>query len=64
MPTLLGSKRRPESTPRYARVRQEDLDRQGVGCGLSLPDALEHLVAGHTGSDDRYTQDTLFSRLV
>ncbi|MEC4569517.1 DUF7691 family protein [Streptomyces virginiae] len=34
-----------------ARARQEDLDRQGVEWGLSVPEALEHLVAGHTDSD-------------
>ncbi|MGD1217330.1 MULTISPECIES: DUF7691 family protein [Streptomyces] len=34
-----------------ARTHQDDLDRQGVDWGLSVPDALDHLIAGHTDSD-------------
>ncbi|MEU8432804.1 hypothetical protein AB0F18_07780 [Streptomyces sp. NPDC029216] len=34
-----------------ARAQQDDLDRQGVDWGLSVPEALDHLIAGHTGSD-------------
>ncbi|MFE6906818.1 DUF7691 family protein [Streptomyces erythrochromogenes] len=56
---FLGSKgdltadqlRRLNSMRRYARARQADLDRQGVDWGLSVPDALEHLIAGHADSD-------------
>ena len=36
---------------RDARAHQEDLDRQGVDWGLSIPDALDHLIAGRTDSD-------------
>ncbi|MFI8099547.1 hypothetical protein [Streptomyces sp. NPDC086023] len=56
---FLGSKgdltpdqlRRLEGMRRDARAHQADLDRQGVDWGLSVPDALEHLIAGHTDSD-------------
>ncbi|MFI6289037.1 hypothetical protein ACIBCM_30555 [Streptomyces sp. NPDC051018] len=55
----LGSKGdlSPDQQRRLAVIReaaqghQDDLDRQGVDWGLSLPDALDHLLAGHTGSD-------------
>ncbi|MBZ9597291.1 hypothetical protein NRK68_18995 [Streptomyces yangpuensis] len=43
--------RRLESMRRYARAYQDNLDRQGVEWGLSVPDALEHLIAGRTDSD-------------
>ncbi|WP_329416491.1 hypothetical protein OG802_33085 [Streptomyces sp. NBC_00704] len=43
--------RRLESMRRAARAAQDDLERQGVDWGLPVPDALEHLVAGHTDSD-------------
>lgn len=33
-----------------ARARQDDLDHQGVGWGLPIPEALDHLLAGHTSS--------------
>lgn len=33
-----------------ARQRQHDLDRQDIDLGLSIPDALEHLVAGHASA--------------
>ncbi|MEV4949381.1 hypothetical protein [Streptomyces sp. NPDC053755] len=35
----------------YARAHQDSLDAQGVDWGLSIPDALDHLLAGHTNSD-------------
>ncbi|MDQ0796298.1 hypothetical protein [Streptomyces sp. B1I3] len=34
-----------------ATAHQDDLDRQGVDWGLSVPDALDHLIAGRTDSD-------------
>ncbi len=37
-----------------ARRSQEELDRQGIDWGLSIPDALDHLVAGHADSDASY----------
>ncbi|MEV8125305.1 hypothetical protein AB0P07_14520 [Streptomyces sp. NPDC085944] len=33
-----------------ARERQRDLDRQDIDLGLSITDALEHLVAGHASA--------------
>ncbi|MEW2137697.1 hypothetical protein AB0892_14035 [Streptomyces sp. NPDC005409] len=42
---LLGKMRRA------AQVQQDDLDRQEVDWGLSVPEALEHLIAGRTDSD-------------
>ncbi|MFF8264457.1 hypothetical protein [Streptomyces virginiae] len=43
--------RRLEIMRGNARAYQDGLDRQGVEWGLSIPDALEHLIAGHTDSD-------------
>ncbi|MFE9703802.1 hypothetical protein [Streptomyces sp. NPDC005930] len=37
-----------------ARQRQRDLDGQDIDLGLSIPDALEHLVAGHAGAQGEY----------
>ena len=37
-----------------ARRSQEELDRQGIDWGLSIPDALDHLVAGRADSDASY----------
>lgn len=34
-----------------ARAQQDDLDHEGVDWGLSIPDALDHLLAGPTRSD-------------
>ncbi|GHE31275.1 DUF7691 family protein [Streptomyces capitiformicae] len=34
-----------------AHAYQEDLDRHGIDWGLSIPDALEHLIEGRTDSD-------------
>ncbi|MGX1885494.1 DUF7691 family protein [Streptomyces sp. NPDC055287] len=34
-----------------AQAHQDDLDRQGVDWGLSIPDALDHLIAGRTDSE-------------
>ncbi|MEU4729416.1 hypothetical protein [Streptomyces sp. NPDC023588] len=42
---LLGHMRRA------AEAQQDDLDRQDVDWGLSVPEALEHLIAGRTDSD-------------
>ncbi|WP_274565051.1 DUF7691 family protein [Streptomyces spiramyceticus] len=35
----------------YAQAHQDSLDHQGVDWGLSIPDALDHLLAGRTDSD-------------
>ncbi|TDT40911.1 hypothetical protein EV562_102299 [Streptomyces sp. BK208] len=37
-----------------ARQRQRDLDGQDIDLGLSIPDALEHLVAGHASAQGDY----------
>jgi hypothetical protein len=37
-----------------ARRSQADLEHQGIDWGLSIPDALDHLVAGHADSDASY----------
>lgn len=39
-----------ETMRKAARARQDDLDHQDVGWGLSIPEALDHLLAGHTSS--------------
>ncbi|WP_280235903.1 DUF7691 family protein [Nocardia cyriacigeorgica] len=39
-----------DTARKYARVQQDDLDRQRLDWGLSIPDALDHLLAGHTDS--------------
>lgn len=46
-----------------ARAHQDDLDRQGVNWGLSVPDALDHLVAAHTGSDAEYAGNAYHAAL-
>lgn len=43
--------RRLESMRRAAQAAQDDLDRQGVDWGLSVPVALDHLIAGRADSD-------------
>ncbi|MFD6231567.1 hypothetical protein ACFWFZ_32610 [Streptomyces sp. NPDC060232] len=43
--------RRLEIMRGRARDYQDGLDRHGLDWGLSIPDALEHLIAGHTDSD-------------
>lgn len=44
-------RRRLDGMRKDARALQDDLDRQGVDWGLSIPDALDHLIAGRTDSD-------------
>ncbi|MFD5191835.1 hypothetical protein ACFWMU_27470 [Streptomyces sp. NPDC058357] len=39
-----------ETMRKAARARQDDLDHQDVDWGLSIPEALDHLLAGHTSS--------------
>ncbi|MFD5100232.1 DUF7691 family protein [Streptomyces albidochromogenes] len=43
--------RRLDGMRKAAHAHQADLDRQEVDWGLSIPDALEHLLAGRTDSD-------------
>ncbi|WP_327332962.1 hypothetical protein [Streptomyces anulatus] len=42
---LLGNMRK------FARLRQAGLDHEGIDWGLSIPEALDHLLAGHTPSE-------------
>ncbi|MFE9092986.1 hypothetical protein [Streptomyces sp. NPDC007264] len=44
-------RRRLDGMRKAARAAQDDLDRQGVDWALSVPDALDHLIAGRTDSD-------------
>ncbi|MET9646201.1 DUF7691 family protein [Streptomyces syringium] len=37
-----------------AQAYQDELDRQDIDWGLLVPDALDHLIAGHTDSDAEY----------
>ncbi|MGC9501316.1 DUF7691 family protein [Streptomyces sp. WG7] len=46
-----------------ARERQRDLDHQGIDLGLSIPDALEHLVAGHASSKAEYAAGAYYHAL-
>ncbi|MET9775662.1 hypothetical protein ABZ023_15660 [Streptomyces sp. NPDC006367] len=46
-----------------ARQRQHDLDRQGIDLGLSIPDALDHLVAGHADSKAEYAASAYYHAL-
>ncbi|MFH8972755.1 hypothetical protein [Streptomyces sp. NPDC017890] len=46
-----------------ARERQRDLDDQGIDLGLSVPDALEHLVAGHASSKAEYAAGAYYHAL-
>ncbi len=42
--------RRLDIVRKNAQARQDDLDYWDVDWGLSIPDALDHLIAGHTDS--------------
>ncbi|WP_329468746.1 DUF7691 family protein [Streptomyces sp. NBC_01431] len=46
-----------------ARARQDDLDAQEVDWGLSVPDALEHLVAGRADSSADYAGAAYYAAL-
>ncbi|THA47719.1 hypothetical protein [Streptomyces sp. A1136] len=46
-----------------ARRRQADLDAQGVDWGLSVPDALEELIAGRADSSDGYAGCAYYTAL-
>jgi hypothetical protein len=52
---LTADQRRVLGTMRdLAQQRQRELDRQDIDLGLSIPDALDHLVAGHADSRAEY----------
>ncbi|MEV3987864.1 hypothetical protein AB0J57_03045 [Streptomyces sp. NPDC049837] len=44
-------RRRLDGMRKDAQAQQDDLDRQGVDWGLSIPEALDHLIAGRTDSE-------------
>ncbi|MCX4821468.1 hypothetical protein OG883_16500 [Streptomyces sp. NBC_01142] len=46
-----------------AQASQLSLDHQGIDWGLSIPDALDHLIAGHAGSDAEYAAAAYYSAL-
>ncbi|WP_261720245.1 hypothetical protein [Streptomyces sp. FZ201] len=46
-----------------AQIDQEDLDRQGVEWGLSIPEALEHLLAGRTDSNAEWAGNAYHAAL-
>ncbi|MFD9725581.1 hypothetical protein [Streptomyces sp. NPDC059072] len=46
-----------------ARARQDSLDSQGVDWGLSVPDALEELMAGQADSDADYAGSAYYAAL-
>jgi hypothetical protein len=54
---LLGSIRR------RAEQSQLSLDRQGLDWGLSVPDALDHLLAGHASSKAEYAAGAYYRAL-
>ncbi|NNG86473.1 hypothetical protein [Streptomyces cacaoi] len=47
----VDQQRRLEWVRADAEAHQKELDRQGVDWGLTVSEALDHLLAGHTGSD-------------
>ncbi|MGW0769399.1 DUF7691 family protein [Streptomyces sp. NPDC002676] len=46
-----------------AQKSQLELDRQGLDWGLSIPEALDHLVAGHASSDAHYAAGAYYRAL-
>ncbi|MFF7947641.1 DUF7691 family protein [Streptomyces griseorubiginosus] len=46
-----------------AEQSQRELDRQGLDWGLSVPAALDHLLAGHATSDAEYAEGAYFQAL-
>ncbi|NNN28914.1 hypothetical protein HLK59_00810 [Streptomyces sp. S3(2020)] len=48
---------------KYAEAHQADLERQGVDWGLTVPEALEHLVAGRADSDAECAGNAYYTAL-
>ncbi|MFF9785157.1 DUF7691 family protein [Streptomyces nigrescens] len=46
-----------------AQARQRDVDHEGLDWGLSIPDALDHLIAGHASSVAEYAAAAYYSAL-
>ncbi|RNG21632.1 DUF7691 family protein [Streptomyces botrytidirepellens] len=59
----LDQQRRLEGMHEDAQAHQDDLDRQGIDWGLSIPDALDHLLAGHTDPGPEYAGNAYHSAL-
>ncbi len=51
------------SIRKRAQQSQISLDHQGIDWGLSIPDALDHLVAGHASSDAEYAAGAYYRAL-
>ncbi|MFI8945186.1 hypothetical protein ACIGO6_01545 [Streptomyces sp. NPDC053750] len=43
-----------------AQKSQRELERQGIDLGLSVPDALDHLLAGHANSNAEYAASAYY----
>lgn len=56
-------RRRLDAMRERAYRSQESLDHQGIDWGLSVPDALDHLVAGHASSDAEYAASAYYTAL-
>ncbi|GGM16983.1 hypothetical protein GCM10010129_71450 [Streptomyces fumigatiscleroticus] len=56
-------RRRLGSMRERAHSSQRELDRQGIDWGLSIPDALDHLLAGHARSDAEYAAGAYYRAL-
>lgn len=48
---------------KYAEAHQADLERQGVDWGLTIPEALDHLVAGRADSDAECAGNAYYTAL-
>src|SRR4051794_14374419 len=59
----LDQQRRLEGIHEDAQAHQDDLDRQGIDWGLSIPDALDHLLAGHIDPGPEYAGRAYHSAL-
>ncbi|MGV9449999.1 DUF7691 family protein [Streptomyces sp. NPDC003635] len=55
--------RRLGSMREKARRSQLELERQDIDWGLAIPDALEHLLAGHADSDAEYAAGAYYRAL-
>ncbi|MCX5359029.1 hypothetical protein OG864_09995 [Streptomyces sp. NBC_00124] len=48
---------------KYAEAHQADLERQGVDWGLTVPEALDHLIAGRADSDAECAGNAYYTAL-
>ncbi|KJS54585.1 hypothetical protein VM98_18365 [Streptomyces rubellomurinus subsp. indigoferus] len=56
-------RRRLDRAHEKARQRQADLDHQELDWGLSIPEALDHLLAGHADSEGSYAAGAYYAAL-